>query len=45
LILSIYSLETFIYKEIENAEKELNNSDLTNLGPFALCLSEVLQNA
>jgi hypothetical protein len=45
LILSIYSLETQIYKDIEKSEKESNLLNVDNLGPFALCLSEIIQNA
>lgn len=45
LILSIYSLETQIYKDIEKSEKESNLLNVNNLGPFALCLSEIIQNA
>jgi hypothetical protein len=39
MILQIYTLETFIYKDIEKIEKENNFEGNYNLSPFALCLS------
>ena len=45
LILYIYSMESFIFPVINQASRTGDKSKIKNLGPYTLCLSEIIHSA
>ena len=41
-VIFIYSLESFIYKNTNQACRDWDESKIDNLGPFCVCLYEIL---
>lgn len=42
IIMKIYSLETFVYRTVNYASRDRDESKIKNLGPYAYLLSKIL---
>lgn len=43
-ILFVYSLESFLFNEINKSSREKDTSVINTLGPFAVTISEIIEN-
>ena len=43
-ILLIYSLESFLFKRLNESSREQDTSAISTLGPFAVALTEIINN-
>ena len=41
--MSMYSLESFLYREVNRASRERDSSKVANLGAYAFLLAKILQ--
>ena len=43
LIMNMYSMESFLYKELNRASRDKDQSKVATLGPYAYVLAKILQ--
>lgn len=41
--MKMYSLESFLYREVNRASRERDQSKIANLGPYAYLLAQILK--
>ena len=41
--MKMYSLESYLYREINRASRERDQSKIANLGPYAFVLTKIIQ--